>query len=188
MNKENKVLKRILFDKSKEIDFLLHEKFLKEDYSKESISFYHQTIYDALLVDKKLDFYDENKDIYLVIGDKKKQTPKNRYIVKMFLEVKMLENIDECLNIFNQILYTKKIRFSYKHLVIELLSRYKKQNDSVNVFIVNKIKDKIWGKYFIDEVVLGNIIYIEHLIDINLLRSEERRVGKECRSRWSPYH
>src|SRR5258708_518317 len=24
--------------------------------------------------------------------------------------------------------------------------------------------------------------------DIRLKRSEERRVGKECRSRWSPYH
>src|SRR2546426_12261014 len=24
--------------------------------------------------------------------------------------------------------------------------------------------------------------------DTGLLRSEERRVGKECRSRWSPYH
>ena len=23
---------------------------------------------------------------------------------------------------------------------------------------------------------------------VNVLRSEERRVGKECRSRWSPYH
>ena len=23
---------------------------------------------------------------------------------------------------------------------------------------------------------------------INKFRSEERRVGKECRSRWSPYH
>ena len=23
---------------------------------------------------------------------------------------------------------------------------------------------------------------------IHYLRSEERRVGKECRSRWSPYH
>ena len=23
---------------------------------------------------------------------------------------------------------------------------------------------------------------------VNLWRSEERRVGKECRSRWSPYH
>ena len=26
------------------------------------------------------------------------------------------------------------------------------------------------------------------LIDIYEKRSEERRVGKECRSRWSPYH
>ena len=24
--------------------------------------------------------------------------------------------------------------------------------------------------------------------DVRLIRSEERRVGKECRSRWSPYH
>ena len=23
---------------------------------------------------------------------------------------------------------------------------------------------------------------------LNSIRSEERRVGKECRSRWSPYH
>ena len=23
---------------------------------------------------------------------------------------------------------------------------------------------------------------------LNYVRSEERRVGKECRSRWSPYH
>ena len=26
------------------------------------------------------------------------------------------------------------------------------------------------------------------LTEITLTRSEERRVGKECRSRWSPYH
>ena len=25
-------------------------------------------------------------------------------------------------------------------------------------------------------------------LQYRLLRSEERRVGKECRSRWSPYH
>ena len=25
-------------------------------------------------------------------------------------------------------------------------------------------------------------------IDVDIPRSEERRVGKECRSRWSPYH
>ena len=27
-----------------------------------------------------------------------------------------------------------------------------------------------------------------HLMNVILTRSEERRVGKECRSRWSPYH
>ena len=34
--------------------------------------------------------------------------------------------------------------------------------------------------------------YIEYTADTKsaniVLRSEERRVGKECRSRWSPYH
>ena len=25
-------------------------------------------------------------------------------------------------------------------------------------------------------------------VDFEIVRSEERRVGKECRSRWSPYH
>ena len=28
----------------------------------------------------------------------------------------------------------------------------------------------------------------ELLRDLGFVRSEERRVGKECRSRWSPYH
>src|SRR2546429_801415 len=27
-----------------------------------------------------------------------------------------------------------------------------------------------------------------NILDVECLRSEERRVGKECRSRWSPYH
>ena len=31
-----------------------------------------------------------------------------------------------------------------------------------------------------------NIIELE--IPCGIVRSEERRVGKECRSRWSPYH
>ena len=26
------------------------------------------------------------------------------------------------------------------------------------------------------------------VVEVALCRSEERRVGKECRSRWSPYH
>ena len=35
----------------------------------------------------------------------------------------------------------------------------------------------------VDEAVLDKL-----KLNIRSLRSEERRVGKECRSRWSPYH
>src|SRR2546426_7619497 len=31
-------------------------------------------------------------------------------------------------------------------------------------------------------------LWPSEVVTLGLLRSEERRVGKECRSRWSPYH
>src|SRR3984893_5174597 len=37
-----------------------------------------------------------------------------------------------------------------------------------------------WLGQFVPERVAG--------VDLMVRRSEERRVGKECRSRWSPYH
>ena len=41
---------------------------------------------------------------------------------------------------------------------------------------------KKYAKYLIDQGL--NIGILEN----DFGRSEERRVGKECRSRWSPYH
>ena len=42
------------------------------------------------------------------------------------------------------------------------------------------------------DMTIGEIIRIDKAVIPVLLdagmRSEERRVGKECRSRWSPYH
>ena len=37
------------------------------------------------------------------------------------------------------------------------------------------------------DLVLKNATYVNVFCN-ELSRSEERRVGKECRSRWSPYH
>ena len=44
-----------------------------------------------------------------------------------------------------------------------------------------------------DYIVDGKVARDKIAMDIkyrrlDLTRSEERRVGKECRSRWSPYH
>ena len=40
----------------------------------------------------------------------------------------------------------------------------------------------------ITDAVVAKNIPPEKLAVISGIRSEERRVGKECRSRWSPYH
>src|SRR3712207_8089067 len=47
----------------------------------------------------------------------------------------------------------------------------------------------------VDHVVFGNVIhtdtndpYMARVVGVESGRSEERRVGKACRSRWSPYH
>ena len=47
-------------------------------------------------------------------------------------------------------------------------------------------KKKLWIGYAIilAIVILSNVFLFPALMQ----RSEERRVGKECRSRWSPYH
>ena len=43
--------------------------------------------------------------------------------------------------------------------------------------------------YSIDEVFIDVTGYLPYYhMSAHELRSEERRVGKECRSRWSPYH
>ena len=39
-----------------------------------------------------------------------------------------------------------------------------------------------------ESVFTPNVIFKELDEWSSLIRSEERRVGKECRSRWSPYH
>ena len=51
--------------------------------------------------------------------------------------------------------------------------------------------DKLSNKYYKDAEEISKLI---SSFKINIVyggakvRSEERRVGKECRSRWSPYH
>ena len=42
--------------------------------------------------------------------------------------------------------------------------------------------------YFVDKTLMLDEIVPRIGTAEKYIRSEERRVGKECRSRWSPYH
>ena len=51
-----------------------------------------------------------------------------------------------------------------------------------------KDKDDKELSVLLNEVVITGTGTEHYLKDAPVQRSEERRVGKECRSRWSPYH
>ena len=42
--------------------------------------------------------------------------------------------------------------------------------------------------FFRNKIMKWKPVVIEQTAELSKARSEERRVGKECRSRWSPYH
>ena len=39
-----------------------------------------------------------------------------------------------------------------------------------------------------EQLTVPEVKFVTHTLSTPAIRSEERRVGKECRSRWSPYH
>ena len=58
--------------------------------------------------------------------------------------------------------------------------------DKAQAFKQNQIADYVYPCP-LDKIIL-NFLRIDSDVFANEARSEERRVGKECRSRWSPYH
>src|SRR3712207_7280365 len=70
---------------------------------------------------------------------------------------------------------------------------YESANTPLISYLNNAIKAKELFKLDRDYVVIdGEVLIVDEHTGRTLIgrryRSEERRVGKECRSRWSPYH
>ena len=64
-----------------------------------------------------------------------------------------------------------------------------------DIFNMLKKDENKAAKQVTRETIIGDILDMDQStapyfmeIGMHCLRSEERRVGKECRSRWSPYH
>ena len=54
-------------------------------------------------------------------------------------------------------------------------------NNTINIVSVGQLFPRvIYAAPVLNEYMMN--------LSISIYRSEERRVGKECRSRWSPYH
>ena len=65
-----------------------------------------------------------------------------------------------------------------------------KHEDLVSEICKELVEEGIHGGTIVDGTGMASVV--EKMDDLPIFgmlrRSEERRVGKECRSRWSPYH
>ena len=50
------------------------------------------------------------------------------------------------------------------------------------------VEEALNGRVAVEKALKEDAGFALVILDIMTTRSEERRVGKECRSRWSPYH
>ena len=109
------------------------------------------------------------------------------------------------LSTVQKIIRKKMIRVNGKHVSAQYMLENK---DQLDIYIADEMIQKwIEEKTIYESLEKLNIVFEdENIIVINkpvgilvhaaspkdygrtLCRSEERRVGKECRSRWSPYH
>src|SRR3712207_6140467 len=71
------------------------------------------------------------------------------------------------------------------HLSVRTLRRY----HEAGLLEPATVDDATGYRYYsADQIPTAQVIHRLRQLDVPLPRSEERRVGKECRSRWSPYH
>src|SRR2546426_11444896 len=76
----------------------------------------------------------------------------------------------------------RSLKQEHQEFILQRIEEYKntltrEQLLEIGDEAVRELEENSAGQYLLTEVLL-----LEHV------RSEERRVGKECRSRWSPYH
>src|SRR5207249_5180243 len=76
-------------------------------------------------------------------------------------------------------------------------SSRRRHTRSVSAFLLNRSSDLVDYLLVVEQhrtqIVIHALLKCQqenlyHEQNVTHIRSEERRVGKECRSRWSPYH
>ena len=60
--------------------------------------------------------------------------------------------------------------------------------EGFNYLIDTNLKRNKWFLFLSGTIKVILYFFLQCLLPPHGTRSEERRVGKECRSRWSPYH
>lgn len=137
----------------------------------EIISFTHQSVLDIFLSDYMVKQYYSGEDIITLIGDKERQVPGTRYQLQLFMEQMIQDSPKEFLDIGNQMIKSEYVRFSFKFVFLEHLATIDSPVKAICNFVCQMSNDMQWGKYFINNVIVGNKVYISAMHKAGILES-----------------
>ena len=80
------------------------------------------------------------------------------------------------------------IELARRGVVVLSLDEYGHGGSEVGLINRGYVNHRVKVNFGQDSVEDGTFVSVGGAKRFRLMRSEERRVGKECRSRWSPYH
>ena len=90
-----------------------------------------------------------------------------------------------------------KLNTALKDITRKLLNMQNEYSvDNLKIYLhINSFGGSVFAGLSIIDTIIGNAVPVVSIVEGSaasaatlISRSEERRVGKECRSRWSPYH
>ena len=85
-----------------------------------------------------------------------------------------------------QNVYNKGNSYANRLLVMYVLENHTDKN-RLGISVSKKVGNSVI-RHHLTRLIREGYRLQEDMFNSGLDRSEERRVGKECRSRWSPYH
>ena len=104
----------------------------------------------------------------------------------MNIRVAKPEDAEELLNIYKYYVENTTITFEYDTPSVEEFKNRIKNTLVRYPYLVAEDNNKIYGYAYASAFKVRPAY--DWTVETSIYRSEERRVGKECRSRWSPYH
>src|ERR1043165_6797830 len=102
--------------------------------------------------------------------------------VEIEVEARTLNHVREALALGVERILLDNMTFDLMREAVQITGACAKLEASGNVSLANVLEV---GRTGVDYISVGALTHSPQVFDV---RSEERRVGKECRSRWSPYH
>lgn len=128
-----------------------------------TLSFSHQSLLDFFLSEKMVKEYYNDVSLINIIGDKEKQSPGKRYQTQMFMQSILDSNVSDFVTIGRQLLNSTQIRFYMKYIFLELLSQVEKIDQNIKEYILDGLKDPVYSNHIINNVIIGNLKYIDLL-------------------------